>query len=158
KNHPSSSECTAAFLCHLAAAARFGHLCVEIDGPIVTPSVEAVWQNGENSSPTPDEGQKALKTINELVLAGVATLPVELVTETHMEELDSRAVQTPLCKIQNKFYLQRHWYYETYFLCHYNKFISQPPELNVDDNLVNSMTTTLLNNGKLLPAQAEAIQ
>lgn len=164
KSSPSFNETMAAFLCHLAAAARFGHLCVEFENNSLTPTVDSVWATNEISPSNLEEKQNALKTMTDLVLAGIAELPAKfepeggIITELPPTELNYRAVQTPLCRIQNKFYLHRYWYYETYFLYHYNKFISQPPALNADRHQVEAMASSLLNSGKLLAAQAEAIR
>lgn len=151
-------ESAAAFLCHLAAAVRFGHLCVKVEKNAVFPSVESIWENSETSNANLEEKEQALRAMKDLVTAGIAVLPTKLITEVSLSELNYQAVQTPLCLIQNKYYLHRYWYYETYFLYYYNKFVSQAPALCADSGQVEAMTSTLQKSGKLLAAQAKAIQ
>ena len=83
-------------------------------------------------------------------------LPSNLLT-TIYEPLCSPP-HTPVCRLGDDFYLQRHWIYETQFLKYFNKHLKTPPVLMIDEERVNLAIDQLYREKKILKAQAQAIR
>ena len=142
----------ALFLCHLILAAKSGHLCVRITKEELHPSVEQLWQNEEGKLPTADEVQK----LTHFIYEGMQKLPSHLLTA--ILEPFCLLPHTPICRLGDDFYLQRHWIYETQFLKYFKMHLQTPPVWMIDEKKVNLSIDQLYQNKKLLEAQAQAIR
>lgn len=114
---------------YLFSVARQGHFCLEIfpDGKIhPSPS----WMIDE-------EGIG--KEIEQKVSAGIAHLSSSFCQEVTE---DSPAPLTPLCRFQNRLYLQKNWLLETKFLFHLQRLLKSSPQFCLKDPKIEN---TLLN-------------
>lgn len=142
-------EPSAALICHLSMAARQGHLCVTIDQQIV-PDPEEVWTTKDNKNPKTILAED-WKALHSLIITGVEHAPANLITKDKIEF-------SPLFRWKNRFYLQRYWSLEDRFIMHVSAILEgHMPTLKPDITVVQSTVDRLLNEGKLLPEQAEAI-
>ncbi|MBA3239587.1 MAG: exodeoxyribonuclease V subunit alpha [Parachlamydiaceae bacterium] len=160
KGDPAPLESAAALICYLSLTARCGHLCIVIEGKQIIPDPIATWN--ENRYAEKGEMQEAvakdlLQQALNLISVGSHELPHKIITEITQYETQSSLVQTPMCRMGNRFYFHRHWYYETFLLEHYHKFISHSPRITPDIHLVGTKVKKLKEQNRLLPEQAQAI-
>ncbi len=153
-------NCAAALICHLSLSARRGHLCIEIDGDKVWPDPRSAWNENrysEEGSLQKEDASEYLDQVTDMIARGIEQLPLKLLTvlRNDVDEID--ALQTPLCRMGNRIYFQRYWFYETFFLFHYRRFISNQPRIGFDKSKIFEQVKSLENSKKLLPDQAKAI-
>ncbi|MBA3603127.1 MAG: exodeoxyribonuclease V subunit alpha [Parachlamydiaceae bacterium] len=156
----ASLESAAALICHLSLSARSGHLCVEVDEDLVLPDPLSTWNENRFSEQglLQEEGAQALlNQVPAMIAKGASQIPTRLLTKVREDVNDIHAVQTPLCFMQNRFYFQRYWFYETVLLLHYKQFISKTPRITFDKPKMNERVKLLEHSKKLLPEQAKAI-
>lgn len=160
KDQPNATESAAAFICYLSLTARCGHLCIEIEGGQIYPDPIATW----NENRYAEQGvlqevvsKDLLQVAFSLVINGTKELPASIVTELSPEETRSSVLQTPLCRMGNRFYFHRHWFYETFLLKHYKEFMSKSPKIALDGSAINTKLAQLETQNRLLPEQAAAI-
>lgn len=158
RNLPDLDESHAAFLCHILVSAREGHLCIRIDSKGIFPDPELSWLAPFNSAldkeevfPTVEEMYKIKSGVRE----GCRGFPASLIQDL---EASSMPPLVPLCRHGDLFYLQRHWAYESLFLEHFKNLVSTEPALNLKSELVREKVGILVDEGKLLPEQALAIE
>ncbi|MFT4551473.1 MAG: exodeoxyribonuclease V alpha subunit [Chlamydiales bacterium] len=152
------NESNVAFLCHLLVSAREGHLCVKIDSEGIFPDPELSWLAPFNQSLDKKEIFPSLEEMCKIKLdvrEGSKTFPNSLIQNV---ESSSTPPLVPICRFGNLFYLQRHWAYESLFLEHFQKLVSTEPSFNLRDDLVKDKVGILVEQGKLLPEQAHAIE
>lgn len=135
---PQASEALAAFICHLSVAARHGHLCIRIQENEVKPDPAVLWSSGTETKLAAND----IEMLTSLILKGAAELPADLAS---------------ICRHQNLYYLQRYWVYETQILQHYQDWLKQAPDINLDNMFIQSSVKTLTDSGQLLTEQADAI-
>ncbi|MBA2728378.1 MAG: exodeoxyribonuclease V subunit alpha [Parachlamydiaceae bacterium] len=156
------NEAAAALICHLSAASRQGHLCIEIEMNGITPSLLSLWEGNK------DEGDHELineqtyrfetsKEIEELVLFGRGKIPAEIITELPISEEDPKALKTFLCIMGSRYYFHRNWYFETLFFYHYQRLFKTPPAIEFDRTIIDTRVSALQKQNKLLKEQADAI-
>lgn len=151
KNYPSSRQEVALFLCHLMLAAKEGHLCVHAFQEDLNPSVAQLWRNEEGLSPPQEEG----RILTQFILEGLKHIPESLITI--IDQKDALQPQTPICREGNKFYLQKHWVYETLFLKNLKKHLKTIPSITFNLEHVEQALKQLCQETKLLPEQTQAI-
>lgn len=145
--YPHASEAIAIFICHLSLAARHGHLCIAIEDNSIFPDPHLLWsQEGENKL-----SQQELDAICALIREGASILPHGLISE------NPKHPQTALCRFQNLYYLQRYWLYESQILHHYNHWITQKPDLQLNNSYIQNVLKKLTEESVLLAEQADAI-
>lgn len=133
-----AGEAEAAFLCHLSAASRLGHLCVTVTEKGIVPSPEEIWvsKNGEGSN------------LDETLFPQLTTLI-----------LQGTSASTPVHRDGNAFYFQRNWVLQERFLNWYQQRLSdRKPRLEVDREKIAMHLEKMKKGGILLEEQAEAIQ
>lgn len=152
RNHSNIGQEVALFLCHLALAAKEGHLCVHVTEERLTPSVIQLWQNEEGNSLPANEAQ----VLTELMLIGSQQVPEGIMTslQKHSESIPNTAI----CREGNDFYLQRYWIFETLFLRHLKRHLKTPPILFLDDETIGKTLYQLCQNKILFSEQAQAIK
>lgn len=151
RDHPAAGQEVALFLCHLILASKDGHLCVQLSQDSINPSVQQLWQNEEGNPLSADEA----KTITQLMLEGSQKIPESLISSQDPKSPSQPG--TPLCKEGNHFYLQRLWVYETLFLKNLKKHLKAAPALALNPDGVKRTVQQLIQEGKLLEEQAQAI-
>jgi exodeoxyribonuclease V alpha subunit len=104
-----------------------------------------------------DNAQVLLNLVPAMIVKGAEQIPSELLTKIFGDITDIQAVQTPLCRMDNRFYFQRYWFYETFFLHHYRQFTSKTPYITFDVDKIYTQVKLLEHSKKLLPEQANAI-
>jgi len=162
---PQATEAVAALLCHLSLASRQGHLCVTINKENIYPAVESVWlppvdYSGGASQEIPD----MLQELTRLIISAAETIPSTLLHEispvADREALFNHSIpSSPICKNDQRYYLQRYWVLESQFLEHLLPLMSQtiPPALKLAEEIVKSKVEELLNQKHLLPEQGVAV-
>lgn len=155
---------SAALICHLALAARRGHLCIEVFKGKIAPTVISLWS--ENRSSTKEKGamneeisEELFHQIEVAIVQAAEKLPESLLTTLSPSELDFQMakIETPLCRMGNRLYFQRYWYYETIFLHHYRRFSSGPPEKILSKELIAKKMRESAAAKALMPEQKDAI-
>ncbi len=115
---------------YLFAVARQGHFCLEVHGEEkIYPSPS--WMTLE---------QDIEKEIEQKLLVGLTYLSPDLCQEVTEE---SPPPLTPLCRFQNRFYLQKNWLLETKFLFHLLRLLKSSPQyilenLRIENPLLNA--------------------
>lgn len=151
RNYPEAGEEVALFLCHVALAAKEGHLCVRITEQEVNPSVLQLWQNEEGQPLSLEEAHQ----LTCLILEGAQKIPCGLVTALDNQTVS--APHAPICREGHDFYLQRNWIFETLFLKFLKKHLQTPPTLTLDHASVQQTVSTLCHEKILLEEQGQAI-
>lgn len=152
KSLPESGENVVAFLSHLSAATRRGHLCIIVDDKSVWPHPREIWS--ENQPNLPPEFYVALAA---RIAAGRRELPAALLTDLPEGSWEVALVQTPLCCMGSRIYFQRYWMYEACFLQYADRFLSIPPVIAFDRKNIEMRLAALETEKLLLPAQAKGI-
>jgi len=150
--YPDASQEVALFLCHLALAAKGGHLCVHATEEGLNPSTAQLWQNEEGDPLPTDEGHALM----ELILRGAQQVPDGMMT-TLEKEADS-IPHRPICREGDDFYLQRHWMFETLFLRSLKRHLLSPLKIRLDAKAIECTLRQLCKENILLEEQAQAIQ
>lgn len=145
KDHPDADEGAAALIAYLSLAARAGHLCVSINGCTLMPDPANLLENIESEE------------LSQLILQGVKTLPLSLLTDVVSSDVD-RCPTSPVCKLGNFLYLQRYWRQESTVIKHFQNVADIPPAIALDLCKVNESLQILEQQHKLLPEQAAAIR
>jgi exodeoxyribonuclease V alpha subunit len=157
----SITEDAAAVICHLSLAARRGHLCIEINEEGISPDPVLTWnENSSEQDGSIDDiaVQMLLQKVPEMIAKGFEGLPHDLLTNVSFDNEELLAVQTPLCRMGNKLYFQRYWFYETSFLRYYRSFTLKSPNISFDKSYVDNRLRQLEEDSELLPEQANAIR
>lgn len=140
KSSSTELQDSAALLGFLSLAARRGHLCVCIDDKIV-PSPEDLWSSGDDQEKPSKELFEELKTLLRLGIQSI-----------------KQRTSLPICRDQNRYYLQRHWLIETQFIENLLPFLGdRQPVLMVDQSKATQLVDKMLKAGILLSEQASAI-
>lgn len=152
RNYPNIGQEAALFLCHLALAAKEGHLCVHVTEEGINPSVALIWQNEEGHPLPADEAQ----VLTHMVLAGVKLVPDSILTtlNKHSDSLP----HTPICREGNDFYLQRYWIFETLFLKYLKRHIKTFPAMQLNIEKIEQTLQQMCQDNFLLEEQAQAIR
>lgn len=115
---------------YLFAVARQGHFCLELlkDGKIYpSPS----WITVE---------EDIQEEIEQKLLAGLIYLSPDLCQEVTEE---SHPPLTPLCRFENRLYLQKNWLLESKFLFHLVRLLKSSPQYNLENlRLENPLLNT----------------
>lgn len=151
----------AAFICHLSLAARGGHLCIDIHEGNISPGIY-LWNQGhygEAEIVDDDRTDEVLQQVAAAIARAPEKLPEDLLTSINPGAYENElyAVQTPLCRMGNRYYFQRYWFYETLFLHHYQRFTTIPPKIVLSRDVVADKLLSLDMAKGLLPEQKEAI-
>lgn len=150
-------EAAAALLCHLSTAARSGHLCVRLSSDGIFPDPAVCWLSQE-LNPSEQKSSTCFAAIRSLILAGAAALPGALVTLCGEENcLQAPPPTTPLCRQQQRYYLQRYWLDESRCVANLIKLSSEKPTMFADAATLARYIAAEQRAGMLLPEQAEAI-
>ncbi len=151
-------EACGAFLCHLSAALRRGHLCIKIGQGTVFPHPKDLWKEtfGEQHDSDTVYQEEDFHKITQLILEGASSLSTNLMADVNDIQLDQYPVK-PVCRYNDCFYFQRSWIQETHFLQHLRNLISTEPEFAIDAESVKNYVTKLQSRNQLLKEQAEAI-
>jgi exodeoxyribonuclease V alpha subunit len=128
------------FLSYLFAISRLGHLYLEVDQEIY-PSVEIFEDFIE------EDISEYIKELKNHLLQG-KTIP---------EGLYDEGVDNPLFKVENKFYLQRNYFFESSIIKNLKIFAKQLPVPIVDGNLFLKKAKLLLEEKILLKKQYESL-
>lgn len=153
---PIADEASAALICHLALAARQGHLCATISSDIMIPAPEELWQSEENmafcskvSTSVPLEDLKAL------IIQGTKAIDSKFLCDV---EITEGFPAVPICKRHHSFYLQRYWLLETDFIMHLTPLLqARTLSIPVDMVFAEGVVGKLLSGQQLLPQQAAAV-
>jgi exodeoxyribonuclease V alpha subunit len=143
-------EAVACFICHLSLASRQGHLCIRMHENRVEPNPIEVWRVPEDLP----RQEETLNRLTALICEGARLLPEALFTNT---EMNSDTPLTPLCKQDNRYYLQKFWMYETQFLNLFQTLQQTKPALSFDISAIQENIKKLEQEKKLVPEQAEAV-
>lgn len=152
RNNPEAGQEVALFLCHLALAAKEGHLCVYATSDGIQPSVDQLWQNEEAHALPKEEVQ----LLTQSILKGAQKVPAEVMI-TLQKDADP-IPQHPICRDGNNFYFQRYWIFETLFLKYLKKLLKTTPGLELDSEKIKQTIQPLLQEKILLKEQAQAIE
>jgi exodeoxyribonuclease V alpha subunit len=157
--YPSCSEAAAALLCHLSASARYGHLCIDLSSKQIHPPIAEIWQQRDAQTLDLDHNNiNDLQPLERMINQGAEELPKALFTDIPLAANLHHPVATPLCRLGDKFYLQRYWHYETQFLYHYKRHISLLPTIQIQQSAIDLALQACLEKRPLLPAQIAAIR
>lgn len=152
RHYPDAVQEVALFLCHLALAAKEGHLCVHVSDVGINPSVAHLWHNEEGSPLSADEEQ----VLTQMMLIGTKSIPDGIMTTLNKHH--DFIPHTPICREGNGFYLQRYWIFETLFLKHLKRHIQTSPILEINAKKVKQTLQKMLQGKILLEEQALAIE
>lgn len=151
----------AALICHLSSAVRQGHLCIDAAGGRVMPDVMSLWTDPRSEGTQVESSltENILERIESSILRASRHLPETLVTSIEISEAPCRnpSLSTPLCRMGNRIYFQRYWYYETLFLYHFRRFTEIPAKIVIDKKAVTAKLEMSDTGKALLPEQKEAI-
>ncbi len=152
RNYPAVKQEVALFLCHLALAAKEGHLCVHVTEEGLNPCVAQLWRNEEGHSVSAEEAQ----VLTQLMLEGAQQVPDGIMTtlKKHSESLP----HTPICREGDDFYLQRYWIFETLFLKYLKRHLKTPTTLLLEAETIRKNVDQLCQDKILLEEQAQAIR
>lgn len=152
RGYPQVGDEVAVAISCLLIAARKGHLCVKVDGEQVTPCIEEVWRQ-EGEEPL---SENELKQLTQMVVAGMAALPLPLLTI--IEDVEAADIPaTPFCRYRDLFYLQRYWVAESRVLKCLSRHSRSLPTPHLDTTYLQAAINKLKLHGKLLDEQAQAI-
>ncbi|MDP1879618.1 MAG: exodeoxyribonuclease V subunit alpha [Parachlamydiaceae bacterium] len=157
EKHPDVDETVAFFICHLILSAREGHLCINIDGNVITPSIFQIWSHQDQDfNPSIDHDEELFLT--NMILEGEQQVPANMMMNFDDKDggLDSYQ-NIPLCKNGHNWYLQKNWIYETLFLHNFKSHLTKKPTLTLDVNDIQKTLNSLCQNEVLLEEQAKAI-
>lgn len=147
------TENSVLFLCHLSATTRQGHLCLIAQDNHLLPSPQEIWLDNQKNMAT-----SFYLELQQKILLGQRELPEPLITILAEDVNDPTAVQTPLCKVGSRIYLQRFWLYENLFWLHCTSFVSHSPTIQLNRAAALLSLEKMSTAKALLPAQAQAIQ
>jgi exodeoxyribonuclease V alpha subunit len=145
KGIEAPSEAVAVFICYLSFATRTGHLCVIVNKSSIHPPIDSLWSKSECE-------EIDLQEIEQLIIQGASHLPQELV---YTPEEESRK---PICQDQDYYYLQKYWHYEKQFMEKLHTLIATPSILSPDNESIDTSIKEMVDEKRLLPEQAKAIQ
>lgn len=149
-----TDEAVACFFCHMSLAARKGHLCIKIKDGNIIPSPEEIWVTDEPGH-VQENFSQSFEELKACIMKGSAEIPPSLISYAdHFQN----PFFTPIIKYQNAFYLQRYWHLETIFLTEFKKRIMERhPIKAIDAAVIENRVKQLIEEGKLLKEQAEAV-
>ncbi len=153
REHTQISEEVASFICHLTLAARQGHLCIKIDEHNILPDVASLWSQDASTPPS----QESIDSLNLMIIQGKNLIPAALMTHCIKDNFLTKP-STLICRLDNSYYLQKHWVFESLLLMHLKRVLSRSPSIEIDSHAVNTLIRSQLQQGSLLPEQAEAIK
>lgn len=133
-----------AFICHLSAAMRQGHLCVHIsqsDANAITPSPEAVMET------TPPSLPELLSALQD----GAASLTTPFLSKASTNN------STPIIQDQERFYFRRYWQIETDVIKAVTSLSQAAPLLPCSRTIIEKLLQEALHTGTLEVQQADAI-
>lgn len=150
----NADESFAALICHLSMASRSGHVCVKIDKDTIIPAVNDIWLEG-TSEHSQDIFLADFQYLTQLILKGIKKAPPTLIGDVNTTK---ELTQAPILKNHHSYYLQRYWHLETALLRNMERFLLENREtFFIDQKIVDSKISLLLNEKKLLKEQARAI-
>jgi exodeoxyribonuclease V alpha subunit len=156
---PSSTEASAAFICHLSHASRLGHLCITIEQDKITPSPEEIWDlslEEKEKECSQSEEEACMHQLHSLIVEGAASF--SFLHECSTASLHAPFPMNPIYKNGNCYYLQRNWVLESIFIQHLCTFLSHTePRLLVDIRKISAEVSKMQEEGALLPEQANAV-
>ncbi len=117
------------FLCYLFEASKKGHICLIIEKDHIFPSARELF---------PEIELQQEKEITKAVIKG------------SQNSFDPAAIY----QIENRYYLQKNWVYETQIIKYFSSLIEKKPENIFDDQLFSEKTL----KSNLLPEQIEAVK
>lgn len=141
----NADESHAVLIAYLSLAVREGHLCIRIDEEGISPAPDQLCQGDDAES------------LCKLIVKGASSLSEELLTDVSNTPLSVCPV-TPICKFHNLFYFQRYWRHESAIIDNYCAIAAAIPEIQLDRISIENSLEALLQKGKLLPEQADAIR
>lgn len=97
------------------------------------------------------------ESIEPAIFQSLQCLPPSLLTSIPEKCSFNEIPLTPIVKQGSRFYLQRSWLEETFFLKHYLQFIHSKPAVCLDDVILGQKLDTHLQQGTLNQDQADAI-
>lgn len=143
----SSDESLAALICHLSMATRQGHLCIKIDGETILPSLRDIWlptEKEETVEILPEEWEM----LHHLIIRSSVQSPTSAWIDSVI----------PICRDHNRYYLQKNWQLETFFISQLKPLLErEAPSISLDINKVRTTIDILLKEKALLPEQGQAI-
>lgn len=110
KSFPEASDDMTCALCYLLNRSRQGHLAIKVPSEIHLPK------------PYEEYASKIAK--------GFEILPEKLVTFLTCEQQEP--ILTPICKLKDRFYLQKCWQEETFFIEQYLRVLKMKPSISLD--------------------------
>lgn len=116
-------------LCYLLAMARQGHLCVEVIGNKISPHPLIL---------TADQEQAFI--LEKELIEAFHQLPSSFYEEI-LEE--SKIPSLPICRFQNRLYLQKNWLLEKEFLIQVKRLLKKTPALTLNPIEINSSCNAL---------------
>lgn len=145
----TEDENVALFVCHLELALRCGNPCIYVDASKVLPEVKDVWRplNEENSLNALNVVEEA--ELQRRIILGATNLPDFLMSE------DASALR-PICKVENRYYLQRYWIYEKKIKEELNRR-NEISSKDLDFDFLHLELENLKKKDILLDQQAKAI-
>ena len=158
----NADESVAALVCHLSVASRLGHVCVVIENGCIAPSVENSWITDEA------EFSETVSTDDSLMLTQLIIRGSEKIAPPFMQDANEcgSALNSPIIKNDNYFYLQRSWNLETSFLNNFAprfvqdlaaKYVDSALSYPIDQTIIDREVNALVTEKKLLKEQAAAI-
>ena len=157
RDFPQVSESSAAFICFLSLTSRNGHLSIKVDKDGICPEIKNLLKTDlEHVLKCSEHEDEQLEAFANLVKEGSSQIPPSLL-ELIKENQNPLCPLKPICQLGTGFYLQRHWYYETLFLIHVERILNSIPAIPIDLDIATKCAQSLLENGKLLQEQTNAI-
>lgn len=147
-------EATAAYLSYLCMAARQGHICVQIENQALTPTLEELCLQREETMASILQSTAGWQSFHDLVLGGASSNSV-LVAQAEA----NLAFPTPIVRRGNFHYLQKYWMLESLLLKPLLRFLSddEVASMPIDMLKAEQEVSSLLAQRQLLPEQAMAI-
>ncbi|MGM0440236.1 MAG: exodeoxyribonuclease V subunit alpha [Chlamydiota bacterium] len=145
---PQSSNLESAMaLAFLLAASRQGHLCLKISEGRLEPRpmhVLIIASNGQSEAFIPEFGE-----LEKSIVEGCYQLK--------NIEINTKGGEHPLVIEDNRYYLRKHWYYESSVAAEIKKFRSSQLRAQFDNVAIEKELENLQKEGQLLPEQARVI-
>jgi exodeoxyribonuclease V alpha subunit len=147
------SEETVFFVCHLILSAKEGHLCIKCKNNQLFPPVNHLWKT-ESGQPLSEE---EIKNLSSQIQKGLEKLPSGLISKVETSSLN-HGPQTPICHLNDCFYLQKHWIYESLFLNYLNQHLNTKPIKVVNTNQAALELKQMRLDNEINDEQLHAIQ
>jgi exodeoxyribonuclease V alpha subunit len=133
------------FLAYLFGCFRAGHVCCRIEGERIFPSVKFLSEEKKR--------QPFLEKFRLTVLEGSKKIPSFLVANDPKEAF----VQEPICYSEGRFYLQKSWFYEKFFLNSLDSFLEKNSSNLLDKDLFENFLHESEKEQKLSYEQRQAL-